>query len=211
MKNKQDRYIKNWAQYVAEMLELDRFVNDDLAEAVELFKFATPDFCARTFVRTMAAEFETRLYLLQDFMLKIHDETANIKFSSEELAILKSESYGLRSNGDVWVSTRFYPFKEHLLFTLRLFARRFNPKAEPDTSGAGWQSVQRFVEIRNRLMHPKSMRDLQITDEEIDSINEAQDWLRSSFKSLFAAQLSERTKNPKLPIKRRSGSVRKRF
>ncbi len=192
------RQSKNWSRYVSEMLELDKFVNDDLAEAAELFRFTTQDFAVRTFVRTMAAEFETRLFLLQDFILKLHEETSNIKFSPEELAILRSKTYTLRSNGEVQSSIKFYPFKEHLLFILRLFARRFNPKAMPDTSGKGWAAVHSFIKVRNRLMHPKSMDDLRISELEIKAINLAQDWLRDSFKSLFASQLSRDTKSPKL-------------
>ena len=189
------------------MIELDRFVNEDLAEAVEFFRFGTRHFAIRTFVRTMAAEFETRLYLLQDFMLKLHEESANIKFAPEELAILKSETYVLRSNGQVQASVKFYPFKEHLLFTLKLFCKRFNPKATPDTSGSGWQAVQAFVEIRNRLMHPKSMSDLTITEDEVDLINQAQDWLRNAFKALFSPQMARGMKNPKMPKKSRKASV----
>jgi hypothetical protein len=199
MPAEQSRQSKNWSRYVQEMLELDRFVNEDLAEAVEFFRFGTRDFAIRTFVRTMAAEFETRLFLLQDFMLKLHEETSNIKFTPEELAVLKSESYVVRANGEVQSSVKFYPFKEHLLFTLKLFARRFNVKAMPDTSGSGWQAVQAFIEIRNRLMHPKSMRDLVISEAEVTTINEAQDWLRGAFKSLFSPELVRGMKSPKIP------------
>jgi hypothetical protein len=183
------------------MLELDQLVNNDLAEAAELFRFATYDFSVRTFVRTMAAEFETRLFLLQDFMLKIHEETSNIKFTPEELAILKSETYALRRNGELYSAVKFYPFKEHLLFTLKLFARRFNPKAEPNTDNDEWHSVQEFIEIRNRLMHPKSMNDLVISESEIESIHKAQSWLRKSFKALFVGNFSRGTKTPKVPRK----------
>lgn len=195
----QARQSINWSRYVDEMLELDRFVNEDLAEAVEFFRFGTRDFAIRTFVRTMSAEFETRLFLLQDFMLKLQEETSNIKFSPEEVAMLRSETYGLRANGEIQTSIKFYPFKEHLLFTLKLFARRFNAKAMPDTGGTGWQAVQAFIEIRNRLMHPKSMSDLQISEDEVTTINKAQDWLRGSFKALFSPEFARGMKSPKIP------------
>jgi hypothetical protein len=186
MATRSNRESKHWAQYVEEMLALDKFVNDELAEARELVRFTTYDFAVRTFVRTMAAEFETRLYLLQDFMLKVHEESANLKFEAAEEAILQSETYSLRKNGVIERTPKFYPFRDHLLFTLRLFAKRFHPKAMPEASGPGWDAVLKFIQIRNRLMHPKSMADLEISESEIDSINAAQDWLRSAFKALFA-------------------------
>lgn len=96
-------------------------------------------------------------------------------------------------------TSKFYPFREHFLFTFKLFARRFNPKAYRNINDCDWQAVQQFIEIRSRLMHPKSIADLEIYENEIKAINKAQTWLRKAFKSLFSEELNRRMKSSKMP------------
>lgn len=176
------------AAFVHRMLELQEVLNEDTAESLELFEFASPDFCTRTMVRTLSAEIEARIYLLEQFLVGLHEVSPEIfKISADELQVLKSQSVSLKSNGEITVAVRFFPFRERLLFVLKLASRVLNPAAKPDTYCMSWDSVKEFVEIRNRLTHPKKLKDMHITDEEIDHLNRAQTWIRNSFSALFTA------------------------
>jgi hypothetical protein len=176
------------AAFVHRMLELQQILNEDSAEALELFRFGTHDFCTRTMVRTLSAEFEARIYLLEQFLIGLNEaDQGAFKISPEELQVLKSQSLSIKQNGDLSASPKFYPFRERLLFVLKIAARVINPAAKPDTYCLNWVSVKEFVEIRNRLAHPKRLKDLHITEEEIDHLNRAQEWIRSSLGALFTA------------------------
>ena len=174
------------ARYIKESVELQNILNEDTEKALEMFRFGTHEFCTRTMVRTMAAEFEARIFFLGEFLIGLH-ETGDKSFilSVDEVHILKSTTLNIKKNGDISESQKFYPLKERLLFILKLAARIFNPKAMPNTSSNKWESVGKFVDIRNRLAHPKKMDDLNITEEEIDHINRAQDWIRGSMTAIF--------------------------
>ncbi len=74
-----------------------------------------------------------------------------------------------------------------MLFILKLASKVINPAATPDTKSKDWESVKRFVSIRNRLTHPKRLEDLHVTESEIDHLNRAQDWIRDSLTALFNA------------------------
>ena len=170
--------------HIRELLELPKFLNEDLEEAAELFRFTTHDFAARTFIRTMAAEFEGKLFLLQQLLLQTN-KLGKAKLEPEEIVILRGQTHSLRKNGEVYSSTKYLPFSENLLFTMRLVSRIFNESVFFDTSDSKWKDVRRFIAMRNRITHPKKMEDMHISEEEIDSLNRAQDWLRDSFTSVF--------------------------
>lgn len=168
------------------MLEMPKLLNDDLAEARELFRFCTPEFSTRTMVRTMAAEFETRIFLLGEFLIELHQTGKDsFQLTHEELHALKSESISIRRNGELTTSQRFFPFQERMLFVLKVAARLINPEGAPDMQNKNWPSVAKFISIRNRLTHPKTLADLEVTEEEIDDLNRAQDWIRESLHGLF--------------------------
>lgn len=176
------------AAFVFRMLEMQNILNEDTAEALEMFRFGTPEFCTRTMVRTLSAEFEAQVYLLEQFVIGLNEASPDkFKLTPEESVILKDVSLNIKSSGTFSVSSKFYPFADRLLFVLSVATRIINPAAKPDTYCLNWESVKKFNEIRNRLTHPKKIKDLHISDDEIDHLNRAQDWIRGSMKALFNA------------------------
>jgi hypothetical protein len=176
------------AAFIHRMLEMQGVLNEDSAEALDMFRFGTHDFCARTMVRTLSAEFEAQIYFLEQFLIGLNEASPEIfKISSDELQVLKAQTLAIKPSGELSASPRFHPFRERLLFTLRIASRVINPAAKPDTYCLNWASVKEFVEIRNRLTHPKRVKDLHVSDEEIDHLNRAQDWIRGSMRALFNA------------------------
>lgn len=174
------------AAFVDRMLQMQAVLNEDSAEALELFRFGSHDFCTRTMVRTLSAEFEAQIYLLEQFLIGLNEASPEVfKISSDELQVLKGQSLSIKSNGGISVSQKFYPFRERLLFVLRVASRVINSAAKPDTCCLNWASVKEFVDIRNRITHPKRVNELHITEEEVDHLNRAQDWIRGSMRALF--------------------------
>lgn len=167
------------------ILDIREVLNDDLAKAEDLFGATTRSFATRTFVRTMAAEFEGHLFVLERLMVILNENSDMFPLTTEEIMVLRQQSVSLSRTGDISSSERFFPFRSRLLFAMKLFANRTTFADAPDTSRHGWEAVGRFLEIRNRLMHPKRVDDLRITDSEVETINRAQDWLRDAFNGMF--------------------------
>ena len=45
-----------------------------------------------------------------------------------------------------------------------------------DASSADWRAFRKAIEIRNRLMHPRELADLDVLDDELDTVVTAQKW-----------------------------------
>lgn len=169
---------------IRELMVLPRYLNEDLAEARQLFRFATHEFAARTMVRTMAAEFEAKLYLLQQLLLQLHRKDS-INLKPEEIVLLQGQTYAIGHGGKVISSPKFLKFQDSLLFTAHVWSRCYKHTVFANTSDPRWQHVLTYLKVRNRLMHPKQRADLDISEAEIESLNRAQDWLREYFQSFF--------------------------
>ena len=54
-----------------------------------------------------------------------------------------------------------------------------------DTSGGEWGDIRNFIQVRDRLTHPKRMSDLSVTDEEIRTAFRAFKWFEEQFIELL--------------------------
>jgi hypothetical protein len=174
----------NLIKHVKLMIEMCGYLNEDLQEAAELFRFTTYEFAARTCIRTLFSELEAKMFLIHELLLHM-EAMSIIKLSPEEIVLLKEKSCSIGSSGKVTCSQKFIPFKENLLFTLDLCSRFLNRNAFRDTNDAKWKDVVALIKIRNRITHPKKLEDLEISSHEVDIFNRAQDWLRKAFQSMF--------------------------
>ena len=57
-----------------------------------------------------------------------------------------------------------------------IYAKSFGSEFKLNLSGQGWQSLCKSVKVRDRLMHPKELSDLEVSDEEILYTKKAIDW-----------------------------------
>jgi hypothetical protein len=163
-----DKYIP-LIRHIRDSMLLSIALTDDMTEAAKLFKNSNTEFANRTFIRTMSAEFEARLYLLQQTLLSL--ESLESDLTSYERMLLKGESAQIQGNGKLGVVKKNYTFKETLLFTLNTAKKHLGDHVFCDNNDPKWQDVLKFIQIRNRLFHPKSVSDLDISDTEIDSLN----------------------------------------
>lgn len=128
----------------------------------------------RLLLRSIFAFCEAVAYRLKQLALV---SPSAYKLTPAERALAAEEQYELDSSGE----PRVHPAKLRFLSNLR-FALRLLPKIEgaaftPDVSGRGWQSLQRAVAVRNRLMHPKVSADLQLTADEVRDALTGYAWL----------------------------------
>jgi len=178
-----DRTIA-FIRHLRDSIELSSALHDDLSDARDIFETNNFEFAIRTFVRTMSAEFEARLFQLQRLLL-FTSEYEKIDLTIHEQIVLRGESAHIKSNGKVGVTARYHPFPDNLVFTLQIAKKVFGSHVKCDTKDPRWSDVKKFVAVRNRITHPKTIKDLDISDSEADSLNKAQDWLRESFKSVL--------------------------
>src|SRR5262249_124562 len=108
-----------------------------------------------------------------------------------KLAILFDETPRINEQGKIEFGTSSFPkFINYCAFILRTAAECWNFDPAPLFADSGWNELQKSVSVRNRITHPKSRSDLDITDSEIKSLEKSHRWLTSSAKSIFSGRLT---------------------
>lgn len=137
-------------------------VEDVIASCNRMEKEDTPAH-RRDLVRAISFGIEGLEWSLRRGVLK-HSKS----LTSHEAAALAEESYKVDDRGNVNVAT-----------SLRLViqvAKRL-PDYHEDLNHPAWTDLKAAVEVRNRLVHPKSLEDLTLTDDDISQSLSAFFWL----------------------------------
>lgn len=134
----------------------------------------------RAFVRAVFALVEGVSFGFRQMVIKA--PLANTCLTPGELAILNEESYGLKDNGNVSISTRFLKVQSGTRFTFAICKQVYEIQSEINYGDKGWVSFTKAIKIRDRLMHPKSVDSLDVTDDEIGIVSDALHWFIDAVK-----------------------------
>jgi hypothetical protein len=110
---------------------------------------------------------------------------SNDSLSPAERALANDETYSLKENGAAQTAVAKTKTTANLLFAFRIYAKANHAIFAPDTSGAGWRDLRNFIQVRDRLTHPKRMSELSVTDEEIRTAFRAFQWFEEQFIELL--------------------------
>lgn len=102
---------------------------------------------------------------------------------------LSETSYVVSENGALHEQVRFIPITSMIRLVTRL-AGELNTELKVDFSGEGWSSLNQAIAIRNRITHPKSKTDLEITDEDIAKSEAGFFWLLDMVHDAMKASLT---------------------
>lgn len=101
------------------------------------------------------------------------------RLSSAERTLCAEESYELSQNGEIEPRPARLRFLPNLRFAFRVVAKAAEIDFSLDVSGSGWDAVRDGVRVRDRLMHPKRVDDLIVTDDEIRTCLWAFIWIEN--------------------------------
>ena len=173
------------ANAVDELKRVYALLKSDLDVAQGVTVQEPSDFNKRTFVRTCAALVEGLSYQLRQVTLATLKET---KYLSEgESAVLRETKYQLSEKGEIRERNDFQATLPMLLFSLRVYAKNHGATFSPNTGDNGWNCLRKAFTLRDRLMHPKSLDDLNISDEEGAEFTAGIQWWDSCVMSLLEA------------------------
>ncbi len=128
----------------------------------------------RAYVRAVFALLEGVSFGFRQLAAKL-PETEHC-LTKGELAVLNDESYGLKDNGEVSTTTRFLKVHQGTRFTFAICKRVYKIQAEISYADSGWNSFMKAIKIRDRLMHPKSVEALDVTEDELNIVSDALKW-----------------------------------
>ncbi|HTT08813.1 MAG TPA: hypothetical protein VMH34_08490 [Gammaproteobacteria bacterium] len=135
----------------------------------------------RALVRAVFAFVEGQAYALKQFALDVLGDL----LSPAERAVCREESYELADNGSVLVRSMRLRFLQNIRFALTIIPKASNTTFELDVGGAGWRGLRDSLSVRDRLMHPKSAADLEVSDADLDNTMAAFSWMQRETVRLF--------------------------
>ena len=120
----------------------------------------------RDLIRTMFAAIDGYVWQYRGHVQSIVN---NIEPLSPLLELALSEtSYVVTESGKVETQIRFISLTSMIRLVTRT-AEKHCPGLNVDFSQAGWSNLQQAIKVRNRITHPKSKVDLEITPTDIDT------------------------------------------
>jgi hypothetical protein len=159
---------------------------DDVREARLRVDASDLQFDRRAYIRAVFASVEGMVFEFKRVLLVAHDGGI-LKLTPAEAAILREETYDLSETGKPVVRTKYSSLLPTLRFAVSLFGRMLGVQYEPAVDGAGWQAFRQALEIRNRVTHPRSLEEGQLSDEDLKVVHQANDWYEGVLKGLFDA------------------------
>jgi hypothetical protein len=120
-------------------------------------------FWSRTLFRCLCANIEARLYMFRREaigMVAVSKET----FSKEETEIL-TEVRTVLVNGVATTRPKWLPIRDAFKESFRLFAKAVGLAFEVDSGTEGFAALCETFEVRHRLMHPKSVFDVEVRED----------------------------------------------
>jgi hypothetical protein len=144
----------------------------------ELEIVADKQFRRRTLIRTLFAVIEGIVFALKHLILEEH-RAGIVDVSYAEYAVLAEKTYRLDSRGHLKGSNSYPSLEGNVKFTFAIYARIRGASSGftiPLGKDARWESLRTAIDIRNRLMHPKSTEDLIVSDSEWEAVQAAEDW-----------------------------------
>jgi hypothetical protein len=173
-----DQVTREFATH-QELLEFMRVLPDDVSTALLRLQEHDDQYNRRTLVRAMFAVVEGMVFVMKQECLGRPDHMRT-HYDVAEIAMLREESYGVNDKGEAFLQTRYVPLLDNLKFAMAMYRRGSVAGHGLDLSGRGWQHFRAAIGVRNRVMHPKSIEELSITDRDLEAVVGGYAWFMQS-------------------------------
>ncbi len=138
---------------------------EDVSQARQRMENDPTESRRREFVRATCSAIEAQSWQLKMYVI---ENVLNKKTTSvHDISALKEESYAINDKGEIYVQTRGYSDKVGLRLVYSILKRHGVP-VHIDFGSADWKNIDAAVKIRNRVMHPKCMGDISVSESEAE-------------------------------------------
>lgn len=122
----------------------------------------------RAYVRSVFAMIEGTLWVLKQTVLAARAEPGGTPpFTLGEYALLSEKTYHLKANGEPKDQPKFLRLPDNLKFTFAVIAKYFDRDLKLGVESRSWEDFLQAHTVRNRITHPKTPEEFDISDSEI--------------------------------------------
>jgi hypothetical protein len=161
------------------------------ARQAEIHLDANPSsqFARRAYIRSVFATIEGSIWLIKTACLSAKNTKGQKMYTPSEFALLREESYELKSNGEVKISPKFLKLPDNIKFIFKYISKRSGYDINIGVGAKTWEGFLQALEIRHRITHPKNTAAFNITDDEIATCRATTSWFNelivNSINALF--------------------------
>jgi len=118
--------------------------------------------------------------------------TSRIPLTPAEYALMAEETFDLDTSGKPRSAPKFLRLADNLKFTVECVNRVFRTELKLDVAGSSWSDFKTAVEIRNRITHPKSAADFEVSEAEVSCCRRMSEELFYELISSMVTAISEK-------------------
>jgi hypothetical protein len=152
------------------LLSLELWADVEAARAAMLSN--DTQFARRQFVRAVFAALEGLTSKLKELCLR-----RPASYSPSERALLREEAVYLDDQGEARVAASHLKLGANIQFAFRMYARWCDVRFSLPTSDSEWSAFKRAIAVRNRLMHPRKLEDLTVSEAEVEAASRTAAWI----------------------------------
>ena len=172
---------------------MTRVLFADLVHCREHLHGDNAQFWRRAYARAVCAFIEgvTAPLKQQALVAALNDIPERIDIG--RISVLIGETYAVNDHGEIQRRNFALPTFNGVALAFRYFAEAVSSPFRLDRSGSGWQALRQAFGIRDRIMHPKQLQHLDITNAELESFEEAARFIHNSIVELMTqAKLNDK-------------------
>lgn len=169
-------------QELQNLAGLMKTLNDDVLQ----FRAAKDSAARRALVRAVFAYIEGSSFGFRSAALSLAC-IRNVSLTVAESLICREVTYALNEKGQVEERQILSPSLANLRFALAIFSKVAGAPYDFPAGDSQFESLQVAQRIRNRLMHPRRIQELEVSPEEQAIVTGALDWIREQQTKIVAA------------------------
>ena len=179
-----ERYkLKN--EDLENFLNFNKVLSGDLSHAIDLLNREEIDVgvSARIYIRAYASWVEGTLWTFKEMIRKVEYQWHRALPIESQLYLFEYDWF--INNGRPIMRAKKISTEENLKAFFHVMRQIF-PGYSVDFGGGGWSSVKYLYEIRDRMMHPKFLSDIERSKDDVLKCEDGRRWLMEKFKELFS-------------------------
>jgi len=155
--------------------ELFSEVMGDVQKAIEQARKEDNQYNRRSYVRNVFSAIESFTYMFKSYSI---NNIASGIYDIGEISLLKEENYRLDSKGKVNSYPRQFSVPENFRFAIEMMMRGDDKDFKIDVSSNGWRHLKNATKTRNRITHPKNIKDYALSSHDMSEVLLAFEWVK---------------------------------
>lgn len=181
--------IKSISEHLGDLGTTFNMLSKDCEATLKRIQDSPEPLDYRSYMRSLFALIESTMYSQKqlakhvDTALKATPIWSDIAGLSQlELLAIDEKTFQINDDGSVKATDSFIRFRQNFKFSFVVLGKccgsDFRP---PYDKSKGWDSLQKTLKVRDKLMHPKSVKDLDVTPTEFKDAQRASNWFAQVF------------------------------